>query len=220
MNRVQDPAFLARLARLHTALVSDVLDALGHRDGAMDFRVRPVAGPGQVVGRAFTLASLPLEEPEEVPYQKLLAAYRFVGPGDVIVAATNGEVRSGVWGELLSTAARARGATGAVTDGLTRDVEGIESLRFPVFAQGVSPIDSAGRQAVHAYGEPVRCGGVDVRPGDFVLGDAMGVVVIPAALAEDAVRLAEEKDRGEDVVRAELLRGDDPADVFARHGIL
>jgi 4-hydroxy-4-methyl-2-oxoglutarate aldolase len=209
-----------RLARLHTALVSDVLDALGHRTGAMDFRVRPVAGPRQVVGRAFTLASFPIEQPEQVPYEQLLAAYRFVAPGDVIVAATNGEVRSAMWGELLSAAARARGATGAVTDGLTRDVAAIETLRFPVFAQGVSPIDSAGRQAVQAYGEPVRCGGVEVRPGDLVLGDAMGVVVIPAALAEDAVRLAEEKDRGEDVVRAELLRGDDPAEVFARHGIL
>jgi 4-hydroxy-4-methyl-2-oxoglutarate aldolase len=217
---VQDQPFFARLARLHTALVSDVLDALGHREGVMDFRVGPVAGPRQVVGRAFTLASLPIEEPEETPYEQLLAAYRFVGPGDVIVAATNGEVRSGMWGELLSTAARARGATGAVTDGLTRDAAAIETLQFPVFAQGVSPIDSAGRQAVQSYGEPVRCGGVEVRPGDVVLGDAMGVVVIPAALAEEAVRLAEEKDRGEDVVRAELVRGDDPAEVFARHGIL
>ena len=115
----------------------------------MDFRVRPVAGPGQVVGRAFTLASIPIDQPEEVPYEQLLAAYRFVAPGDVIVAATDGEVRSAVWGELLSAAARARGATGAVTDGLTRDVAAIETLGFPVFAQGVSPIDSAGRQAVH-----------------------------------------------------------------------
>jgi 4-hydroxy-4-methyl-2-oxoglutarate aldolase len=211
---------LERLGRLHTALVSDVLDALGHRVGVMDFRIHPVARRGRLVGRAFTLASSPINEPEEVPYEKLLAGFRVLTRGDVVVLGTNGELRSGVWGELLATAARARGATGAVTDGLTRDVAQLGEMGFPVFARGPSPLDSAGRQAVHAVGEPVVCGGVEVRPGDLVLGDAMGVVVIPAALADDAVRLAEEKHSGENVVRAELERGDDPADVFARHGIL
>lgn len=211
---------LRRLAGLHTALISDVLDALGHRVGVMDFRIRTVAGPAQVVGRAFTLASLPIAEPEEAPYEQLLAGFRQLSPGDVVVLATNGELKSGIWGELLSTAARVRGATGAVTDGLTRDVSQLETMRFPVFARGPSPLDSAGRQAVHRFGAPVVCGGVEVRPGDLVLGDVMGVVVIPVTLAEEALRLAEEKQRGEDVVRAELERGDDPAEVFARHGIL
>lgn len=210
----------ARLEQLHTALVSDVLDALGHRTGAMDFRVRALGRTRQIVGRAFTLASVPVEEPEPVPYEKLLAAYRHMSPGDVVVLATNGELRCGVWGELLSTAARARGAIGAVTDGLTRDLEQIDLMGFAVFAQGTSPTDSAGRQVVQSFGEPVACGGVDVHPGDVVFGDAAGVVVIPAALADEAVRLAEEKHRGENVVRAELERGDDPAEVFARYGIL
>jgi regulator of RNase E activity RraA len=209
-----------RLARLHTALVSDVLDALGHRVGAMDFGIRSVAGPAQVAGRAFTLASFPIAEPEPVPYENLLACYRYLAPGDVVVVATNGQLESGVWGELLSTAALARGSTGAVTDGLTRDTDRIHLMGFPVFARGSSPLDSAGRQAVQVFGEPVVCGGVEVDPGDVVFGDVMGVVVIPAALAEETIRLAEEKQRGEDVVRAELERGDDPAEVFARHRIL
>lgn len=210
-----------RLARLHTALVSDVLDALGHRVGGMDFGIRSVAGPGRVAGRAFTLASFPIAEPEPVPYEQLLACYRHLEPGEVVVVATNGAaLASGVWGELLSTAAVARGATGAVTDGLTRDTDRIDGMGFPVFARGSSPLDSAGRQAVQAFGEPVVCGGVEVHPGDVVFGDVMGVVVIPAALAEETLRLAEEKQRGEDVVRAELERGDDPAEVFARHRIL
>ena len=214
-----DP-LLARLVRLHTALVSDVLDALGHRTGVMDFRIRALGRTRQLAGRAFTLASAPIDEPERVPYEQLLAAYRHMSPGDVVVVATNGELGSGVWGELLSTAARARGATGAVSDGLTRDLEQIEELGFPVFARGTSPTDSAGRQAVHAFGGPVVCGGVEVRPGDVVFGDTGGVVVIPAALADQAVRLAEEKHGGERLVRAELERGDDPAEVFARYGIL
>jgi 4-hydroxy-4-methyl-2-oxoglutarate aldolase len=217
---LQEMASLSeRLARLHTALVSDVLDALGHRVGAMDFGIRSVAGPGRVAGRAFTLASFPIAEPEPVPYEKLLACYRHLAPGDVVVVATNG-AQSGVWGELLSTAALARGAVGAVTDGLTRDTDRLDLMGFPVFARGSSPLDSAGRQAVQAFGVPIVCGGVEVHPGDVVFGDVMGVVVIPAALAEETLRLAEEKQRGEDVVRAELERGDDPAEVFARHRIL
>jgi len=217
--QVIEPLFV-RLGRLHTAVVSDVLDTLGHRTGAMDFRIRALGRTRQVVGRAFTLASASVEEPEPVPYEKLLAAYRHMSPGDVVVLATNGELRSGVWGELLSTAARARGAIGAVTDGLTRDLEQIDLMSFAVFARGTSPTDSAGRQAVQAFGEPVECGGVDVHPGDVVFGDAAGVVVIPEALTDEVVRLAEEKHRGEDVVRAELERGDDPTEVFARYGIL
>lgn len=208
-----------RLAQVHTALVCDVLDSLGHRTGAMDFRIHSLAGPDRVVGRAFTFALFPLDEPEAVPYTQLLGGFAHLSPGDVVVLATT-DLSSGIWGELLSTAARARGATGAVTDGLTRDVAEIERMGFPVFARGASPLDSAGRQAVRAYGEPVTCGGVEVHMGDIVLADTMGVVVIPAALAEDAVRLAEEKNTGEDVVRLELERGDDPAEVFARHGIL
>jgi 4-hydroxy-4-methyl-2-oxoglutarate aldolase len=218
---VQDlVSFRTRLARLHTAHLSDVLDSLGHRAGVMDFRIRPIAGGSPVAGSAFTLSSIPIDEPEEIPYEKLLEAYRHLSAGDVVVLATNGEVRSGIWGELLATAARARGAVGAVTDGLTRDVVPLDAMGFPVFARGTSPLDSAGRQAVAAYAAPVVCGGVEVSPGDIVFGDVMGVVVIPAALADDAVRLAEEKNRGEDVVRAELERGDDPSEVFERHGIL
>jgi regulator of RNase E activity RraA len=109
---------------------------------------------------------------------------------------------------------------GAVTDGLTRDVEPIERMGFPVFARGASPLDSAGRQAVRAFGRPVVCAGVEVHPGDLVFGDVMGVIVIPAELAEEAAGLAEEKNAGEDRVRLELERGDDPADVFERYGIL
>jgi 4-hydroxy-4-methyl-2-oxoglutarate aldolase len=209
-----------RLAGLHTALVSDVLDALGHRDGVMNSAVRPLAGTIRVVGRAFTLAWAPIDEPEPVPYAKLLTAYRQMAPGDVVVLGTGGETGSGIWGELLSVAARARGVVGAVTDGLTRDIEPIAAMRFPIFARGVSPLDSAGRQTVQSFGEPVVCGGVHVHPGDLVFGDVMGVIAIPASLANEALRLAEEKARGEDTVRSELERGDDPGEVFARHGIL
>ncbi len=209
-----------RLRGVHTALISDVLDAQGHRVGVMDPAVRPLTVTRLVVGTAFTVAASPIDEPEAVPYEKLLAAYREVKAGDIMVIATNGELRSAIWGELLTVAAKSRGAIGVVTDGLTRDIEQIRALAFPLFARGISPLDSAGRQAVYAFAERITCGGVDIEPGDVVAGDAMGVVVIPQGLAVETSRLVEEKLAAEDTVREELERGDDIADVFRRHGVL
>ncbi len=100
-------------------------------------------------------------------------------PDEVVVVATGNSRRNAPWGELLSTAAKARGARGAVIDGLTRDVRKIESLGFPVFASGIKPVDSRGRGVVVAYNAPVECAGVLVHPGDLVFGDYDGVVVDP-----------------------------------------
>ena len=131
-----------------------------------------------------------------------------------------GDQVSAMWGELLSTAAMVKGAVGAVMDGATRDVDQISELGFPVFSAGFSPLDSAGRQEVVEPGTTVRCGNANVSPGDWVVGDIMGVVVIPHGLIEDVVRLAEAKDARESTVRDEFLRGEEIGEVFARHGIL
>ena len=128
--------------------------------------------------------------------------------------------RIGPWGELLSTAARARGAAGAVTDGLARDVKLIRDMRFPVFCGGIGPLDSKGRGMVMKIDVPVDCGGVAVSPGDWIFADIDGVCVIPAALVEKTVKLALEKVSQETTVREELARGDLLKTVFARHGIL
>jgi regulator of RNase E activity RraA len=153
------------------------------------------------------------------PYQQLLAAFREIEAGDVIVLQCGDQV-SAMWGELLSTAAMAKGAVGAVMDGATRDVEQILEIGFPVFSAGFSPLDSAGRQEVIDFGVEVVCGQARVRPRDWIVGDLMGVIVIPVELVEQVVTLALEKDARESTVRDELLRGDEIEEVFARHGIL
>jgi regulator of RNase E activity RraA len=158
------------------------------------------------------------EVPTE-PYQQLLEAYANLGPGDVVVLQC-ADMVSAMWGELLSTAAMAKGAVGAVMDGMTRDVDQIRQIDFPVFSAGFSPLDSAGRQEVVEFGEPVRCGNATVRAGDWIVGDVMGVVVIPREMVDSVVTLAREKDAHESDVRDELLRGDDIRVVFARHGVL
>jgi regulator of RNase E activity RraA len=215
-----DPAAIReRLGRLHTALLADVMDQLGFRDSALGPDIRPIA-PGQtVVGTAFTMRCEAMEAPAEQPYAHLLAAYADMGEGDVVVLHCGDRI-SAMWGELLSTAAKVKGVVGVVMDGVTRDVDQILDLGFPVFAVGFSPLDSAGRQEVVEHGVPMTCGMAEITPGDWIVGDVMGVVVIPKDMVDQVVELAEAKDAGESTVREELLRGDDIGEVFARHGIL
>jgi regulator of RNase E activity RraA len=125
-----------------------------------------------------------------------------------------------LWGELLSTAARAHGAVGVVLDGLTRDAAKIMDLDFSVFAAGFSPLDSKGRLETVSHGQPIRIGDCVVRPGDLVFGDVDGVVVVPQELADEALKRALEKVSGENRVREELARGRSARDVFAEYGIL
>lgn len=138
----------------------------------------------------------------------------------MLLATTNGDHSSALWGELLSTASRAHGAVGAVIDGLTRDAARILAMDFPVFAAGFSPLDSKGRLDGFQHGQPIRIGDCQARPGDFVLGDIDGIVIIPAGLADQAFPRALEKVSGENKVRAELARGRSVREVFDEYGIL
>jgi regulator of RNase E activity RraA len=159
-------------------------------------------------------------DPDSNPYALEIALVDDLKPDDVCVLGCPKGRRIAPWGELLSTAARARGAAGCVTDGLVRDVRVIRSMRFPVFAGGIGPTDSRGRGQVMQTDVPIRCGGARVSPGDWIFGDVDGVVVIPGAIVERTLQLALEKAGKETTVREELARGDRLAEVFARHRIL
>jgi 4-hydroxy-4-methyl-2-oxoglutarate aldolase len=136
------------------------------------------------------------------------------------VASTHRSTRTCLWGELLSTASVARGATGAVIDGYTRDVRQIRDMQFPVFSTGMYPVDSAGRSMVIDYDCPVSCGNVIVHPGDIVFGDVDGVVVIPAQAAQEVIRRALEKVEGENITRDELRKGATLREVYDKYGVL
>jgi regulator of RNase E activity RraA len=146
-----------------------------------------------------------------------MAAVDDLRPGDVLVVSS---CDASIWGELLSTAAHYRGCRGVVIDGYTRDTRAIAALGFPVFCRGIHPADSLGRLDVVAHDVPIRCGDVHVEPGDLILADDDGVVVIPWAVADRALALAEEKVRGEDLVRKALAEGMPVTEAFKRYGIL
>lgn len=215
---------LARVrAELSASILSDVLDGLGWREQAMRPFVRPLDDGLVLAGRARTGLYRPVWHVAAGanPYDVEIALVDDLRPDDVAVFACDGpSERIGPWGELLSTAARARGAVGCVTDGLVRDVRQIRAMGFPVFAGGIGPLDSKGRGRMEERDVPVRCAGVMVHPGDLVVADADGVVVVPAAVEAEALAAAFEKVAGEDRTRAELEAGARLADVFARHGIL
>ncbi|MFN8593319.1 MAG: RraA family protein [Thermomicrobiales bacterium] len=205
---------------LYTAVVSDVLDRQGLLGQAMAARIRPIEPRMRLVGRAHTVLSADIYARPENPYIKEIAAVDALKPGDVTVAATNGSQRTCLWGELLSTAARARGATGCLIDGHTRDVRRILEMEFPVFCTGFRPVDSSSRSIVIDYGIPVLCGDVMVYPGDIIFGDIDGVVVIPRDRLAATVEEAMAKVEGENASRTMLEQGYLLRDVYDRFGVL
>ena len=205
---------------VYTALVCDIMDQLGHRDQALIPEVRPSRSDTWFAGPALTLDAYATSEHLADPYGQIFAAYDQMKGGEVVVLATNGELRSGIWGELLSTAAAARGVKSVVTDGLVRDIRQMDRMGFGCCCRGYSPLDSAGRCVAKAVNVPVRCGGVLVHPGDFVLVDVDGVAVIPAAIKDEVFRKSMEKLEGENTVRDELAAGHSPRAVFDKYGIL
>ena len=205
---------------LYTAVVSDALDELGVRHQAMREYLRPLHARCKFAGWARTISCSDIYHIPADPYATEIEAVDSLLPGEVAVVGTGKSTRNAPWGELLSTAARARGARGAVVDGLVRDVRKIEELEFPVFASGIKPVDSMGRGIVTAYNVPVECGEVMVHPGDFVFADFDGVVITPKAMVSEVMDLAADKVRRENDSREELMKGAYLRDVFAKYHVL
>lgn len=206
--------------QLYAAVISDALDAAGFREQALRHTVRPLLPETVVVGRAMPVLCLDVYEIPDEPYQQEIAAVDSLKQNDVLVCSTNGSTRICFWGELLSTAAGARGARGAIIDGFIRDVRKIMEMRFPIFTTGISPVDSNGRGEVVAYNVPIECGGVTANPGDIVFGDADGVVVIPQAVETQVIEAALEKVSGENRTRDALREGATLREVYDKYGIL
>ena len=186
----------------------------------MNPEMRPIVPCPPFAGWSRTISCVDVYHVASDPYAMEIEALDSVREGEIVVVATGGSRRNAPWGELLSTAARARGARGAVIEGLVRDVRKIEELRFPVFAVGIKPVDSRGRGIVLGYNAPVECAGVMVHPGDLVFADFDGVVVIPQEAVKETIRLATDKAFRENESRRELLQGALLRDVYQKYGVL
>jgi len=195
-----DSATAAAFSAFETPAISDMMNRLY----TMAPEIRPLTDPGlRLVGVACTVKVYP---GDNLMVHKALDVAR---PGDAIVVDTSASTATAVLGDLVSTKARHRGVAGFVVDGLIRDLPGIRALRdFPVFARGVTPIGPLHR-GPGEINYPVSVGGIVVHPGDVIVGDLNGVVVVPRDIAGDVLerlvaRAATEKDYTSAVARGEF----------------
>jgi len=207
---------------LRTALLCDAMDDVGLLNQAMEECIRPLNPKiDQVIaGRAATALSVDVYRRRENPYEHEIAFVDSLQPGDIAVVASNRSRSNGIWGELMSTAARVRGAKATVTDGLCRDMRLIVEMDYPVYCAGVKPVDSAPRGYVVEYGTQVNCGGVKVSPGDLVVMDIDGICVVPREVEQQVVEAALDKAARERHTKRELLDGAYLRDVYAKYGVL
>lgn len=202
----------------YSAVFSDICDALGLRHQTVTPGIAPIGSPGTLVGWARTGLSHAVAAPPTRHYGNEIDFIDSLRSCDVPVITCPAPVAA--WGELFSTAAKGRGARGAVIDGLVRDSEKIRDLGFPVFARGFRPTDSLGRISLAEIDGAIEVGGVQVHSGDLVVADADGVTIVPRATALEAIERALAKVAIENKARDLLLAGGLLADVWERFRVL
>lgn len=205
---------------LYSAVVSDALDGLGYKHQSPRMQLRPFTSSKLLVGRCKTTLWVDMAHVDPQPYELELKAVDECQPDDVLIAAAGGSVRSGIWGELLTTAAQNRGCVGAIIDGAIRDVSKIREMDFPVFARGTCVYDSLNRQRVVDVDIPIELDGVAFHSGDLVFADEDGVVVVPQVVEHEAIRRAWDKVHAENIVRDSIRDGLKAAEAFAKYGVL
>jgi 4-hydroxy-4-methyl-2-oxoglutarate aldolase len=210
-----------RFAAIYTAALADILDARGYHDQTLPPAIRPLEPGSRVAGPAYTVKGRPATNPDAASYdaaiRKVLAMLGDVGQGDVAVYACDQDVSAHL-GELSVTSLKTRGVAGCVLDGGCRDVGFIREEGFPVFCRFVTPEDSTWRWQLQSTQEPVTVGRVRIEPGDWVVGDDDGVVVVPQAIAEDVLAEAEQKAATESEIREAVRDGMPPLEAYERYG--
>lgn len=204
----------------YAAVMVDALDGLGLRRQSPRVPLPPLTVDRVLVGRCRTTLWADMFHTDPRPYELELQAVDACRPDDVMIAAAGGSTLSGIWGELLSTAAQNGGCVGAIVDGCVRDVRKMREMDFPVFARGTCIYDSKDRQRVIDLDVPVEIAGVVFHPGDLVIADCDGIVVVPQEVEQEAVRKAWEKVHAENVVRDSIRAGMKATAAFRKYGVL
>jgi 4-hydroxy-4-methyl-2-oxoglutarate aldolase len=208
-----------RLAAIpYSGAISDILDEMGHPHQVLPPGIQSIQ-PGQTIaGRALTVYGEPAvgrsRDEYFLPFLKMLGA---IGPGDVVVSQPNDSAIAH-FGELSCETAKFRGGRGAIIDGGIRDIDYILKLSFPLFARYQTPQDIVGRWRLIDYNVPITIGAVRIQPGDLVLGDRDGVVVIPQSVAEEVIAKAEEVVHTENAVRKAIFDGVHPVEAYEKFG--
>lgn len=209
------PELVEKFKGLVAANISDVQG----RQGTLDSRIKPIYQPmPSLVGPALTVKTRPGDN--LAPFK----AIELAQPGDVIVIAGAFDLSLSVWGGIMSAMSKKKGIAGVVTDGLVRDVAQTREVDFPIFAIGLTPTGPT-KEGTGEVNLPIACGGVVVNPGDIVVGDEDGVVVVRQAEAEEVyertiARVALEQTWLERIERGELFLMNSDEDLLARGATL
>jgi 4-hydroxy-4-methyl-2-oxoglutarate aldolase len=204
---------------LYTPVVGDILDQKGKVHQFLPQPIQPLRTEMAAVGRAMPVLMIDVYGPQRKPFGLLTEALDQLQEGEIYLAS-GGEMRCAYWGELLTAAAKKRGATGAVINGFHRDTPKVLEQNWPVFSRGRFAQDSSVRTQVVDFRVSIEVGGVKVKPGDLVFADLDGILIIPSELETEVIELALEKARGEKKVRQAIEAGMSSTDAFQHFGIL
>lgn len=198
------PDLVSIVSNFSTANVADIMG----KSVCMNSHIKPIAADMRVVGPAVTV--------KLHPGDNLMAhiGIDVAQPGDVLVIDNRGNEDFGPFGELMGLAAQAKGIAGLVIDGMIRDIAALRRMGFPVFARGSSP-NGTNKEGPGEVNSLISCGGVPVNPGDLVIGDDDGVVVIPKEKLPGVIKAVQKKIASEKVRRKEIAEG-----VFVRPNLL
>jgi regulator of RNase E activity RraA len=207
-----------RFSRIYTAALTDVLDNRGHREQTLPVEIRPLVPGTRVAGQAYTVEGRPTNVADwDAGIRKTLAMLGSVPAGHVAVYACHMD-HAAHFGELSATSLLSRGAAGCVIDGGCRDTRFIAETGYPVFSRFVTPEDCTWRWEVTATQVPITVGRVRIEPGDWIVGDEDGVVVVPQEIAADVLAEAEAKAATENLIRDAVKEGLTPLEAYERYG--
>jgi 4-hydroxy-4-methyl-2-oxoglutarate aldolase len=219
-NDVEMFAFMEKA--FYSGAISDILDGMGFPECAASPHalIRPLYPQAICAGRVRTLLNSPMLTGREDPYKLAIALMDSLKPGDVAVAASTKPLETGIMGELSATAMRSRGARGCLVDGYTRDARKIIQMPFPVFAKGISPIDTTDRAGVVDIDCPVLFAGRRIAPGTIVFADLDGIVFIPREIEKQAIAEAVRRVKAESTVRKALGAGKKVREVWDKYHVM
>jgi regulator of RNase E activity RraA len=211
-NMALDPAVVATLQKITTATLTTVLLKKGLRNVWIRGTVPIHPGQPRLVGRAFTLRFVPAREDLSTPESwaspiSTRAAIEDMPPGCIAVADAMNVTDAGIFGDILCARMAKRGISALITDGVVRDIAGVLGTGLPVWCRGAAAPASVTSLTFVAWQQPIACGGVAVFPGDVIVVDQDGAVLIPANLLDEVIPLAVEQERLEAWIMSEVERG-------------
>lgn len=199
-----DEKLRKRFEKLATTNVADALDKVGIRGAVIG--IRPMYDCPKIVGKAVTI-KITAAGMAKSKYHLGVRAIDAAAAGDVIVIDNRGDLQNNCWGEILSMGAKMKGIAGVIVDGAARDIDACKEFGFPVYARGTVPITARGRIMEESFNEMIRIGDVQLRPGDVIMADVNGVVIIPVEKVEEVLEAAEGLLQKEEAMVEDLRKG-------------